>query len=150
MINYDEIKKIIENESENVDFGDIECGATDEMIKTAEKELCVPLPESYKWWLKNYGGGEVFGYEIYSIYEEDDDDELDEIDCGDIVNRYKTCGSTYNLKDNLIPVCETDEELFCFLVSDNVQGNEYPIYEVNANTKYADNFIDFLKKFICE
>jgi hypothetical protein len=60
-----------------------------------------------------------------------------------------------------IPLCATDEEFFCFLVSDNIENNEYPVYDLNETVynlkgiikeknKYADNFLDFLYNFIDE
>jgi antitoxin YobK len=39
------------------------------------------LPDSYKWWLRYYSGGEISGEEIYSVYEMD----FDSVRGGDIV-----------------------------------------------------------------
>ena len=73
MNKYDEIKKIIEEAEDGVDFADFGNGVSEEWISKAEERLGFELPETYKWWLKNYGGGEIYGEEIFSIYEEDFD-----------------------------------------------------------------------------
>ncbi|UNH44164.1 SMI1/KNR4 family protein (plasmid) [Moellerella wisconsensis] len=39
-----------------------------EWIESAEKALSVNFPDDYKWFLNNYGGGDICGEEIYSIY----------------------------------------------------------------------------------
>ena len=78
---YDEIIKLIENAGESVDFGPFGEGISEEWIEKAEKRLKNKFPETYKWWLRNYNGGEVYGEEIYSIYGMD----FDSVIGGDIV-----------------------------------------------------------------
>lgn len=67
--------------SEFVEFAGDGDGVTDEWIYKAESRLGLKLPDSYKWWLKCYAGGEISGEEIYSIYEMD----FDSVRGGDIV-----------------------------------------------------------------
>ncbi len=55
--------------SEYVDFAPFGQGCSEEWIEKREGELRVKLPKSYKWWLRNYSGGEVSGMEIFSVYE---------------------------------------------------------------------------------
>lgn len=143
MDKYDEIKQIIED-SEDVDFADFGNGVSGEWIEKAEARLNISLPESYKWWLKNYGGGEIYGEEIFSIYEHD----FDSVVGGDIVYMYEQNKKLYNFPDNILAVCETDDELFYFDVSEDKPDNEYSIYEYHSNKLYASDFIDFLKKRI--
>ena len=78
MIN--ELKKKIAS-SEGVDFAPFGKGISDEWIIKAEKRLNFTFPETYKWWLKNYMGGEIYGEEIFSIYGLD----FDTVVGGDIV-----------------------------------------------------------------
>lgn len=54
---YEEIRKIISDAGDNVDFATYGEGTSDEWIDLAEKRLDVKFPTSYKWWLKNYAGG---------------------------------------------------------------------------------------------
>ena len=63
---YDEIIKLIENAGESVDFAPFGEGISEEWIEKAEKRLKNKFPETYKWWLRNYNGGEVYG-EVYVI-----------------------------------------------------------------------------------
>ncbi len=89
-------------ESDFVEFADYGDGIADEWIYKAETRLALKLPDSYKWWLKCYSGGEISGEEIYSIYEMD----FDSVCGGDIVymsivnGRNGLCG-----KDRLF-ICE--------------------------------------------
>lgn len=76
----EELIKLIEN-TEGVEFASYGVGTSDEWIEKAEKRLSFEFPKSYKWWLKKFNGGEVYGDEIFSIYEMDFDDVIG----GDIV-----------------------------------------------------------------
>jgi len=76
----DELEKKIAS-TDGVDFGPFGEGISDEWITKAEERLHFIFPESYKWWLKNYMGGEIYGEEIFSIYGLD----FDRVVGGDIV-----------------------------------------------------------------
>lgn len=80
-MDYDRIKKLIEENSDIVDFAEFGEGVSEDWIEKAEVRLGVKFPESYKWWLKNYSGGEIHGEEVFSIYEMD----FDTVVGGDIV-----------------------------------------------------------------
>ncbi|XCY74260.1 SMI1/KNR4 family protein [Pseudomonas sp. CBR-F] len=71
-MDYSRIINLIK-ESDYVEFADYGDGIADEWIYKAEARLGLKLPDSYKWWLKCYSGGEISGEEIYSIYEMDFD-----------------------------------------------------------------------------
>lgn len=79
-MDYSRIINVIK-ESDFVEFADYGDGIADEWIYKAETRLGLKLPDSYKWWLKCYSGGEISGEEIYSIYEMD----FDSVRGGDIV-----------------------------------------------------------------
>ena len=51
---YEEIKKMIEEAGE--DIIDFRYGVSEKWIQLAEERLNIRFPESYKWWLRNYGG----------------------------------------------------------------------------------------------
>ena len=143
---YDDLKKIIEDAGDNVDFAPYGEGISDEWIEAAERRLKVIFPISYKWWLKNYNGGEVFGEEIYSIYGID----FDEVVGGDIVYINELSKKNYmGFEDKLI-ISEPDDKLFYFDLSNGLIDNEYPIYEFYSKTLYAHSFAEFLKKIITE
>lgn len=146
MNKYDEIKKIIAESESYVEFADFGDGISKEWINRAEERLGFELPNSYKWWLKNYGGGEIYGEEIYSIYEQD----FDTVVGGDIVYMYELNRKNKNYFDNAVVICETNDDVFYFDLSMENDENEYPIYSLNDNKRYADDFIEFLKKRITE
>jgi hypothetical protein len=110
---YNEIIELIKNAGESVDFAPFGEGISEEWIKKAEKRLNVEFPMSYKWWLSNYNGGEVFGEEIYSVYGID----FDSVVGGDIV--YINELSRKNDSDflNKIIISEPQDSLFYFDIS---------------------------------
>jgi hypothetical protein len=135
MNKYDEIQKIIAESESFVEFANFGDGISGEWIKKAEECLGFVLPTSYKWWLKNYGGGEIYGEEIYSIYEQD----FDTVVGGDIVYMYKLNKKNKNYPDSAVVIYETNEDVFYFDLSKKGDENEYPIYSLNDNKRYADD-----------
>lgn len=143
---YDEIIKLIENAGKSVDFAPFGEGISEEWIEKAEKRLKNKFPETYKWWLRNYNGGEVYGEEIYSIYGID----FDSVIGGDIV--YINELSRKNDKEflNKIVISEPNDSIFYFDISNGLVNGEYPIYEYYTKEKYANSFLEFLKRRILE
>lgn len=143
---YDEIIKLIENAGESVDFAPFGEGISEEWIEKAEKRLKNKFPETYKWWLRNYNGGEVYGEEIYSIYGID----FDSVIGVDIV--YINELSRKNDKEflNKIVISEPNDSIFYFDISNGLVNGEYPIYEYYTKEKYANSFLEFLKRRILE
>jgi hypothetical protein len=127
--------------AEFADFGD---GVSPEWIAAAEKNIGNPLPQSYKWWLTNYSGGEIGGEEIFSIYAENPDNVVG----GDIVYMYKLAMKD-GLDSNLIPLCHSDiDGVFVFQTANGIEGNEYPVLSLATGEKYADDFLEFIEKRI--
>jgi hypothetical protein len=143
---YNEIIELIKNAGESVDFAPFGEGISEEWIKKAEKRLNVEFPMSYKWWLSNYNGGEVFGEEIYSVYGID----FDSVVGGDIV--YINELSRKNDSDflNKIIISEPQDSLFYFDISNGLIDGEYPIYEYYTKERYAISFLEFLKRRILD
>lgn len=145
MNRYDEIKTLIE-QATNVEFADFGDGVSEEWIKKAEIRLGFELPNTYKWWLKNYGGGEIYGEEIFSIYEQD----FDTVVGGDIVYMHELNKKNKNFNANTLVVCESNDEVYYFDISKRKDDGEFPIYCWNSKNKYAEDFIEFLNKRITE
>ena len=143
---FDDLISVIEEAGNRVDFASFGDGISGDWVELAEKRLGVAFPKSYKWWLKKYNGGEVYGEEIYSIYGLD----FDEVVGGDIVyiNELSRKNDS-SFKDKLI-ISETDDELFYFDLSNGLIENEYPVFELYSNTLYAHSFAEFLKRRITE
>lgn len=141
---YNEIIELIREAGDGVDFAPFGEGISEEWIEKAEKRLNVKFPVTYKWWLSNYNGGEVYGEEIYSVYGI----EFDSVVGGDIV--YINEISRKNDKDffDKIIISDPQDSLFYFDISSGLIDGEYPIYEYYTKEKYADTFLEFLKRRI--
>ena len=140
MSKYDEVQKLIAEAGDSVEFADYGEGVSEEWIIKVEERLGFKLPNSYKWWLKNYGE------EIFSIYEQD----FETVVGGDIVYNYELNLKNKNYSNDKVVICETDDDVYCFALSKIKDEDELPIYSLNGNKKYADDFIEFLKKRITE
>ena len=136
----DELKKKIAS-TDGVDFGPFGEGLSDEWITKAEERLHFIFPETYKWWLKNYMGGEIYGEEIFSIYGLD----FDRVVGGDIVyinelNRKEG----FSNSDQLV-ICEGEDGMFYFQKQESLT-NELAVFR--DGEYYASNFTEFLLKRI--
>ena len=136
----DELKKKIAS-TDGVDFGPFGEGISDEWITKAEERLHFIFPETYKWWLKNYMGGEIYGEEIFSIYGLD----FDRVVGGDIVyinelNREEG----FSNSDQLV-ICEGEDGMFYFQKQKSLT-NELAVFR--DGEYYASDFIEFLIKRI--
>ena len=136
----DELKKKIAS-TDGVDFGPFGEGISDEWITKAEERLHFIFPDTYKWWLKNYMGGEIYGEEIFSIYGLD----FDRVVGGDIVyinelNREEG----FSNSDQLV-ICEGEDGMFYFQKQKSL-SNELAIFR--DGEYYASDFIEFLIKRI--
>ena len=136
----DELKKKIAS-TDGVDFGPFGEGISDEWITKAEERLHFIFPDTYKWWLKNYMGGEIYGEEIFSIYGLD----FDRVVGGDIVyinelNRKQG----FSNSDQLV-ICEGEDGMFYFQKQESLT-NELAVFR--DGEYYASDFIEFLLKRI--
>ena len=136
----DELKEKIAS-TEGVDFAPFGKGISDEWITKAEERLHFIFPDTYKWWLKNYMGGEIYGEEIFSIYGLD----FDSVVGGDIVyinelNREEG----FSNSDQLV-ICEGEDGMFYFQKQESLT-NELAVFR--DGEYYASDFIEFLIKRI--
>ncbi|ENN94817.1 hypothetical protein BVtw_05020 [Bartonella vinsonii subsp. berkhoffii str. Tweed] len=141
----DDVVQLVDKYSNDINFGTAAHGPSDLVIKKAEKALGLQFTYSYKSFLKNYGGGDIGGEEIYSLYENPMG-----IPTGDIVYQ----NLNYRKKKYAIPqqlvVSRTDfGETFYFDYSQFRDG-ECPLYfEITGDPQYyASNFYEFLCKKI--
>lgn len=136
----DELKKKIAS-TNGVDFGPFGEGISDEWITKAEERLHFIFPDTYKWWLKNYMGGEIYGEEVFSIYGLD----FDSVVGGDIVyinelNREEG----FSNSDQLV-ICEGEDGMSYFQKQKSLT-NELAVFR--DGEYFASDFIEFLIKRI--
>lgn len=136
----DELKKKIAS-TDGVDFGPFGEGISDEWITKAEERLHFIFPESYKWWLKNYMGGEIYGEEIFSIYGLD----FDRVVGGDIVYINELNREEGFSNSEQLVICEGEDGMFYFQKQESLT-NELAVFR--DGEYYASNFIEFLLKRI--
>lgn len=143
-MNFERIKQIIEEYSDIVEFGQ---GISDFWIEKAQDRLEVKFPPSYIWWLKNYGGGEINGEEIFSIYELD----FDTVVGGDIVYINELNRKNGISVNSHLTIQENDQgESYYINLEERDMDGECPVYIDLNSCKYADNFLDFIEKKILE
>ena len=141
---YSDLKKIISEAGQSVNFAPYGEGVSDEWITAAEKRLNTLFPKSYIWWLKNYKGGEVFGEEIYSVYGMN----FDTVVGGDIVYMNELERKNDDSFKNKLVISEFDDFLFYFDLSNGLIEGEYPVKEYFRSILFAESFEEFLKKRI--
>ncbi|MCZ2159252.1 SMI1/KNR4 family protein [Bartonella sp. 220] len=146
----DDVRELVDKYNDIINFGaeDDEDNETDDLlIKKAEKALGLQFTSSYKVFLKKYGGGEIGGEEICSVYDTD----FEIVRSDDIV--YKNLN--YRKKGFATPeqlvVSRTDfGETFYFDYTQFRDG-ECPLYlkfPPKDPQYYASNFYEFLCKRI--
>ncbi len=140
----EELRKLISVTTDQVEFSEYGDGISEEWIIKAETRLGFPLPESYKWWLRSYSGGEIHGEEIYSIFEI----ELDNIREGDIVYMHELYQKKQKYQSDILVVSESKDDVFYFNLSKKSGENEFPIYAISSKQEYAKDFVEFLEKRI--
>ena len=136
----DELKNKIAA-TDGVDFAPFGEGISDEWIRKAEERLNFTFPQTYKWWLKNYMGGEIYGEEIFSNYGLD----FDSVIGGDIVyinelNRKQG----FSNSDQLV-ICEGEDGMFYFQKQESLTDD---LAVFRDSEYYASEFIEFLIKRI--
>jgi hypothetical protein len=148
---YDEVAQLIEeNRYITVDFGTSDCEIipSQERIEETEKRLQAKLPPSYIWFLKNYGGGTVFGDDIYAVSKSYSESDMFDVASKTIADR----GQGF-INENEIAICTTDfgEQFVMDTLKVSDEG-EYPVVRKMGDVRkqVADSFVDFLGRYIGE
>jgi hypothetical protein len=100
----EQVEELVASYPQIVKFGSEADSIGDDWIERAEQRLGFPFSTSYKWFINRYGGGEIGGEEIYSIYGLD----FDTANGGDIVYQYIVGQRNGLLPKDKIAVSETD------------------------------------------
>ncbi|MCY7918589.1 SMI1/KNR4 family protein [Bacillus vallismortis] len=133
-MNYSRVKKFFD---ENKEYSILTGGVTDKHIKEIEKDLKVTLPDSYKWFLTEYGSGGAFGTMILGYDSHG----------AEVVEQTKEYRTFYNLIPSLVVIEYIDEFSFCLDTNKMVDG-ESPVILWDNHEGYgytaANNFLDFL------
>lgn len=142
---YEELVHLIEQE--NVSFPPFGSGVSEASILNAEAELRVRFPPSYRWWLLNFGGGQI-GHDLVF--------GLDEAGIGapDITKLNKADLADGLRQSHEIMFYIGNEERFFFDVSRQTAMGECPVchrvFGEDQDVDYASTFKEFLRKRISE
>src|SRR5690348_4829522 len=142
-----QLQALIRSRGDIVNFGNPNEAPGEEWIAKAERTLRRPLPDSYKWFLRTYGGGEVGSEEIYSIYGMD----FATVNGGDIVFQHLK-DVRNGMDDSRLVISRGDfAETYFFDTTRSSADGEYPIVltiPTGACSDYATDFYEFLTKRI--
>ncbi|PAF34011.1 hypothetical protein CHH69_18120 [Terribacillus saccharophilus] len=134
-MNRDELANFINKHKESDDF----TGGIDEtQVNIVQSELGLELPESYKWFLTNYGSGGLFGVNILGVAK------LNRATVVVKTKKYQDLG----MSENLVVVEDIGEYAYCLDTSD-MENNECPVIVWNRRRGLDDyntatNFYEFL------
>lgn len=133
----EELARFINKHKELDDFTG---GVDKSKINFVQNELGVELPDSFKWFLTNYGSGGLFGVDILGVAKSNTPPV--------VVNtkRYRDLG----LEKDLIVIENAGEYVYC-LYTRKMENNECPIIAWNRpegldNYNTATNFYEFLSQ----
>lgn len=132
-MNYSGVKKFFE---ENKKYSILTEGVTDKQIKEIEEDLKATLPDSYKWFLTEYGSGGAFGTMILGYDSHG----------AEVVEQTKEYRTFYNLIPSLVVIEYIDEFSYCLDTNKMVDG-ECPVVLWDNHGGYgytaASNFLEF-------
>ncbi|AIF44500.1 SMI1/KNR4 family protein [Virgibacillus sp. SK37] len=130
--------KLINLINENKEPDDFTGGVDERQINLVQDTLNLKLPESYKWFLSNYGSGGLFGVDILGIAKSNIATVIIETES------YRNLG----INDNLVVIEDIDEYAYC-LDTSKMASNECPVIAWDKQTglddyNTAENFYEFL------
>ncbi|WP_347343045.1 SMI1/KNR4 family protein [Peribacillus frigoritolerans] len=130
---YSALKEFIKQYGEDDDFTG---GVSEDKVKETEQKLQVSLPESYKWFLRNYGYGGLFGVEIIGYG----------FTGPAVVDATKGHQKYYDLIDGLVVIEDIDEFAYCLDIN-KMKDGECPVImwdnQEGYGVKLADNFLEY-------
>ncbi|MCR8868361.1 SMI1/KNR4 family protein [Peribacillus frigoritolerans] len=132
-MNYSKLQEFIREYGKVDDFTG---GVSEDKVKETEQKLQVSLPESYKWFLRNYGYGGFFGVDIIGYG----------FTGPAVVDATKGHQKYYGLIDGLVVIEDIDEFAYCLDTNKMIDG-ECPVItwdnQEGYGVKLADNFLDY-------
>lgn len=123
--------------SKNIKTGFFTGGINEKVINDIENELRITLPNSYKWFLLNYGSGGIFGVDIIGV------GKLDQHSVVIFTEEKRKLG----LNKDFVIIEDCDEYIYC-LDTSKLSNGECPVISWDQfegyDSKEADNFYEFL------
>ncbi|MFF2496854.1 SMI1/KNR4 family protein [Peribacillus sp. NPDC058075] len=108
---YSKLQEFIKTNRQEAYFG-----VSEDKVKETEQKLKVSLPESYKWFLRNYGSGGIFGIDILGY----------DLVGPSVVDATKDYQKHYKLIDGIVIIENVDEFAYC-LDTNKMKDGECPV-----------------------
>ncbi|NWN98365.1 MAG: SMI1/KNR4 family protein [Bacillus sp. (in: Bacteria)] len=129
---------------ENMESDDFTGGVDEKQIEYVQNTLEVQLPESYKWFLTNYGSGGLFGVDILGVAKSNIASVVIE------TKNYRDLG----MSNNLVVIEDIGEYAYC-LDTSKMENNECPVIAWDRqggldDFNTAKNFYKFLSQRLLE
>ncbi|MEG9462415.1 SMI1/KNR4 family protein [Bacillus amyloliquefaciens] len=137
-------EKTIEFITENKADSYFTRGISEKEIINIEKELQLHLPDSYKWFLRNFGSGGLYGIDILGY----------DFGGASVVETTEEYRNYYHLSDGLVIL--EDIDFFAYALNTNKMNsnNECPVFiwdrVLGYQDKLADSFIEFFYRRLLE
>lgn len=132
-LNYSGLQEFIKKYGKDDDFTG---GVSEDKVKETEQKLQVSLPESYKWFLRNYGYGGFFGVDIFGYG----------FTGPAVVDATQSHQKYYDLIAGLVVIEDIDEFAYC-LDTNKMKNGECPVItwdnQEGYGVKLADSFLDY-------
>ncbi|QHA93614.1 SMI1/KNR4 family protein [Bacillus sp. N1-1] len=130
--------KLINFINSNAEPDDFTGGIDIKQIENVQDSLKLKFPESYKWFLNDYGSGGLYGIDILGVAKSNISTVVIETES------YRDLG----LNDNLVVIEDVDEFAYC-LDTSKMENNECPVVAWNKqggldDFNTAENFYEFL------
>lgn len=124
----------------NMESDDFTGGVDEKQIGFVQDTLKLKLPESYKWFLTNYGSGGIFGVYILGVAKSNIPSVVIETE------RYRDLG----MSENLVVIEDMDEYAYCLDIN-KMENNECTVIAWNRqggldDYNTANNFYKFLSQ----
>jgi len=124
----------------NMESDDFTGGVDKKQVDYVQDTLQLKLPESYKWFLTNYGSGGLFGVDILGVAKSNIASVVIETES------YRDLG----MSENLVVIEDIGEYAYC-LDTSNMENNECPVIAWDRqggldDYNTAKNFYEFLSQ----
>ncbi len=121
--------------------------APPDLVEDAERELGLPLPASYKFWLAEYGNLSIGPDPVFGLAEPEHRDVADD----DLIYNARLVEENGFPPSGMIPVYVPDsDEAFYFDTRSGLKGGEYPVLRYDYNTGTFETFSSSFAGFLVE
>ncbi|WP_312736866.1 SMI1/KNR4 family protein [Stenotrophomonas sp.] len=121
--------------------------APPDLVEDAERELGLPLPASYKFWLVEHGSLSIGPDPVFGLAEPEDRDVADD----DLIYNARLVAEDGFSPSGILPIFVPDsDEAFYFDTRGGLKDGEYPVLRYDYNTGAFETFSSSFAGFLVE